>query len=61
LLKTANTHIVKYCQVQFGFKLPVPSESIAHPAEKFSSKKSGFKLCVNNANHIKKFTDYVET
>jgi len=45
LLKTANTEIVKYCQDQFGFKLP--SELIANRTEKFNSKITGFKLCIN--------------
>jgi len=45
LLKTTNTEIVKYCQDQFGFKLPI--ELIANRTEKFNSKITGFKLCIN--------------
>jgi len=38
LLKTTNTDIIKYCQDQFGFKLP--SELIPNHTAKFIAKDS---------------------
>ena len=44
LLKILTTDTAKYCQDQFGFKLP--SKLIVHCIEKFNSQVTGFRLCV---------------